>query len=702
MKKYSFSMLTLIAVIIIFAGVIVMSLSGDNPHRAHIKHLYLYGLLLTAVFIVIFKYRIEKENQKHASIVSLAESIGRIGSFEWSRDDGMLFLSDVAAEHMGLEKPGKLNLDVFLKKVDPEERESVSAWLLQNCVEKGEKIRIYFETDGKEKLIRFTAVPSFDGSSVDKVRGIIEDVTEHIKAKREREMIFRQSREGIAILDVEGTIKDMNVAFENITGRSRGELGDRNLAELIHSDDREKAEEMLQVLLATGYYDRFELRLMKKSGREIYVQMNLILLPNGSIMLTVRDISAITEYQQKLARSERYLRQLFEVSPIPLSLNSRTGRPFALNKKFLETFGYTLEDLSHKRAWWTLAFPNEQYRIITRERWKKYTQKIIDGEQAVPVQATVTCKDGSKREIIFLYSVFDDMGVVAFSDITERVEAEDRLQEYVSIVDDNVLVVRMDINLVVQSVSKAFCRISEYEEDELLGRTIFELFHEDSLRDVRSGLLENIYAGKVWKGEIKRVTKYGDIFWTQSMLHPVFKNGMKTGFLSVSSDISDKKRIEIISVTDKLTGIFNRMKLDEVLSTEFTRFRRFGHPYSLIVFDIDFFKRVNDTYGHLAGDEVLKALATLIKSSIREADVFGRWGGEEFLIICCGTELDGAFNLASKLRRKVELFEFPEVDKLTCSFGVAQIDESGTENMVKRADDALYRAKQGGRNRVEK
>jgi diguanylate cyclase (GGDEF)-like protein/PAS domain S-box-containing protein len=326
---------------------------------------------------------------------------------------------------------------------------------------------------------------------------------------------------------------------------------------------------------------------------------------------------------------------------------------------------------------------------------------VIKGENPYPIQATVTCKDGTTKEIIFLYSVMDEMGIIAFYDITERVEAENRLQEYISIVDENVLVVRSDENAVMTSVSTAFCRLFGYTEEEMLGKPAMIVNHEEFLRDVQPVVMETILAGRVWTGEIKKVAKNGDIFWVQSMIQPVFDNGVRTGFLSISNDITDKKRIEILSVTDKLTGVYNRIRLDEVLSTEFVRFKRYEQSYSVIMFDIDYFKRVNDTYGHLAGDDVLKSLAQLVKASIRESDIFGRWGGEEFLVVCCGTDVEGAHNLAEKLRQKVEIFAFPAVDRLTCSFGVAQVDDAGTDNMVKRADEALYRAKQGGRNRVE-
>ncbi|MGE4267366.1 MAG: PAS domain S-box protein [Deferribacterales bacterium] len=626
-----------------------------------------------------------------------------MGSFEWNSRDGKFYFSTMAASRLDLSPNRRVGMEEFLDKVSEHDRTAVSGAFFLDCSVNQQDITLTFETAENHRLIKLTAVPVLcrDGS-VSGIKGIMEDITEQVKIERERDMLFLLSRDGIAILDMDTYFKDVNGAYEAMTGYGRDELLKMSCLELTHKDDIPATVAMMKTLVTTGYCDKFEKRCIRKDGLYINVQMNLILLPNGTIMITTRDVSDIMEYQQKLSRNEQNLRQLFEVSPIPMCLTDDRGKPILLNRMFTDVFGYDIYDLNTNKAWWTLAFPNEQYRIISRERWKKYTVKIAAGETPQPIQATVTCKNGTKREIVFLYSVMDEMSIIAFYDITERVAAENRLQEYISIVDDNVLILRTGNKSEILTVSNAFCRLSGYGRGELVGMPAMMLNHEDFLNSVQPVMMETIYAGKQWSGEIKKINKNGEEFWVQSVIQPVFENGIRMGFLSISTDITDKKRIEVLSVTDKLTGIYNRIRLDEVLSAEYVRFKRYGQIYSLIMFDIDFFKKVNDTYGHLVGDEVLKSLANLIKSSIRESDVFGRWGGEEFLIVCSGTDVEGAYNLASKLRRKVELFEFPSVDRVTCSFGVAQIDDAGTDNMVKRADDALYRAKLDGRNRVEK
>jgi polar amino acid transport system substrate-binding protein len=160
--------------------------------------------------------------------------------------------------------------------------------------------------------------------------------------------------------------------------------------------------------------------------------------------------------------------------------------------------------------------------------------------------------------------------------------------------------------------------------------------------------------------------------------------------------------LERLSTTDRLTQIYNRMRLEEVFQQEILRADRYQKTFSTIMLDLDGFKVVNDSYGHPAGDRVLIGIAKSLQSNIRATDVLGRWGGEEFLIICPETELEGARLLAEQLCREIEALEFPGIGKVTASFGVAEHHPGEQENeLVSRADNALYRAKHNGKNRVE-
>lgn len=165
--------------------------------------------------------------------------------------------------------------------------------------------------------------------------------------------------------------------------------------------------------------------------------------------------------------------------------------------------------------------------------------------------------------------------------------------------------------------------------------------------------------------------------------------------------VAQNAQLQALSVTDRLTGLYNRLRLDQVLEDELARFQRYGVAFALVLVDVDHFKAVNDTHGHAVGDQVLRQFADILRNNTRAVDLVGRWGGEEFLVICRETQFDGALALAEKLRQDVSGFTFSTVGQRTASFGVTSAILGDTvAKMMARADAALYRAKAAGRNRV--
>lgn len=163
-----------------------------------------------------------------------------------------------------------------------------------------------------------------------------------------------------------------------------------------------------------------------------------------------------------------------------------------------------------------------------------------------------------------------------------------------------------------------------------------------------------------------------------------------------------RSEAELAARTDGLTGLWNRHHFEAEIRREIERASRYGHPVSLVMFDIDHFKHVNDRHGHLAGDVVLAEVARCASTMTRTSDLLCRWGGEEFVLLIPATE-DDALKAADKLRRHIEQHAFPQVGKITVSAGLAQL-RAGDDpaSWTRRADNALYRAKSRGRNRVER
>lgn len=183
-------------------------------------------------------------------------------------------------------------------------------------------------------------------------------------------------------------------------------------------------------------------------------------------------------------------------------------------------------------------------------------------------------------------------------------------------------------------------------------------------------------------------------------------NGMRCSIeqLKLANALLQKRLVEAEqqASTDRLTGTWNRCRLEETIVSEMERFRRYSHPLCLLIIDVDSFKKVNDQHGHLVGDEVLAVIAKTIQSTLRVTDSLTRWGGEEFVVLSPGTNLSAMLLLAERLRERVARTAFPSVKTITVSIGVAECLRSETwENWFQRADAALYRAKACGRNQVQ-
>ena len=161
-----------------------------------------------------------------------------------------------------------------------------------------------------------------------------------------------------------------------------------------------------------------------------------------------------------------------------------------------------------------------------------------------------------------------------------------------------------------------------------------------------------------------------------------------------------------LATIDNLTGAYNKQQFEKEISKQFSRFYRSKHPFSMLIFDIDHFKQINDTYGHIAGDRVLEQLGTLISENIRGENSFFRYGGEEFIVMMPDQSLEDAVTAAERIRHLVEetSFEYEEhVLSITISIGIAEIQQSfaSPEELLKLADERLYLAKEKGRNRTE-
>lgn len=282
-------------------------------------------------------------------------------------------------------------------------------------------------------------------------------------------------------------------------------------------------------------------------------------------------------------------------------------------------------------------------------------------------------------------------------------ETRDALQRQMDIIDQFVITSSTDLSGRITHASAAFCQISGYRLEELIGHSHNIVRHPDFPASVYRDMWRQLKRGESWSGELKNLSRSGQTYWVYAHIEPICdQNQNVTGYTAIRQDITGQKQIEELSIRDALTGLYNRRKLNESLAQQV----QFNHeettPFCVILCDIDHFKQVNDQWGHHIGDQVLQQFAELTQSQLRQHDILGRWGGEEFMWILPATTLDQATAIAERLRHTIAHTPFGELEHCTASFGVATYrDPEEEQALMQRVDTALYNAKANGRNRVE-
>ena len=303
--------------------------------------------------------------------------------------------------------------------------------------------------------------------------------------------------------------------------------------------------------------------------------------------------------------------------------------------------------------------------------------------------------------------------LVVLRDITKRRQNELRLLLLNQTVEQSPnSVVITDFDGKITYVNSAFTAITGYSAKEVLGKKTSILKSGYMSKEVYENLWQTILSGKTWEGELNNMKKGGELFWENTRIAPLLnQDGEISNFVAIKVDITERKRaqdeLERMAITDPLTGLFNRRYFFEVAQKEFLKSIRYNRPLSVVLFDIDMFKSINDTYGHLAGDQILAQIGVLLTQKERETDLSARYGGEEFVLLLPETDCEGARNTAERLRSLLETspiyYENHKI-QFTASFGVAGIgnrDYPETfDYLILQADKALYEAKRISRNTV--
>jgi diguanylate cyclase (GGDEF)-like protein/PAS domain S-box-containing protein len=471
----------------------------------------------------------------------------------------------------------------------------------------------------------------------------------------------------------------------------------------------------LPIIVLTGHDDTdFALQTLESGAQDYLIKGEF---DSDRLVRAIRYAISRTKLEQRLRDSEQRMALALSSAKLGLWDWHIPSSAMIFSDLCTQMLGYAPDEIAPNRISWEQLIHNDdkasvnaalaahlsgetaiyrsEHRMLHKDKhwiWIHDIGRVLEwNAQGLPLRAVGVHQDISRRKLA---------------------EARDYLLiSALKAVGHGVIIT--DINAKIEWANPAFEKLTGYSAEEAIGHKPGEL--------VRSGLQEeNFYqnlwstirSGETWCGEMINKRKDGSLYNEELTIAPV-KNeqGVVCHFVGIKQDITERKRMQEqlweMATTDVLTGLINRRYFLVKLEEEFARTKRFAqHDIAVLMLDLDYFKRINDSYGHAVGDAVLKHFATLINTHLRKTDTAGRLGGEEFAIFLPQTKLSDALNFAQRFC--VEVASAPlQVDALqisvTVSIGITMVKDNDDDYDMAliRADNALYEAKARGRNRVE-
>lgn len=499
---------------------------------------------------------------------------------------------------------------------------------------------------------------------------------------------------------------DFNLAALASEKISKNELIGKKLLDLFPNAKAFGLFDLILDVFETGESQDIDLKLYQDPRISGWKKNRVIKLPNGNIMVAYNDLTAQKELELELTKEKQLLEDA--------------------------------QKLAHLGSWeWNIAdkllsWSDEVYRIIGERpqsftpTYEKFTSYIpIEELPAVEsaIRASLTTKqhykivhrvirsDGQTRFVQETgIPFFDDKGepthlIGTVYDITDthnfKIELEKTSAELQTIFEVNPHITFITDGKKILTVNRRFLALTDSQsllEFHVKHQCFSEFFTQ------REGYLNPVINGTNWVAHVANnpeqlhkalitISEREYTFLAHAARYSL-DNGYK--YIVVLEDVSELERH---AQTDYLTQLYTRHKVHEILRLNFDHFQRYGQVFSIIMLDIDHFKKINDSFGHQVGDSVLKEIASIIQCTTRITDTIGRWGGEEFLIICPNTDLNSAYQAAELIRNAIESCHFDKIGNNTVSLGINCIRHgTSIEQLINGADQALYYAKNSNRN----
>lgn len=568
--------------------------------------------------------------------------------------------------------------------------------------------------------------------------------------------IFENSPDNIFVFEVcpenRFRAKKINSALEkifnteraNIEGKYLDEIVDAKSAEAISNNFRRCIESKAQV-----QYDEFANLPNKAYSTSLFPIME----KNGDVTRLIgisRDITQLKQTEAFLRDSETRFRLLYETMVQGVVIQSASGEIISANTAAEHILGLTLEQMQGRTSidphWRAIRedgseFPSSEYpamvALATGQEIRNIVMGVFDPQAQdhrwFNIHAVPQFKDGEQKPYQ-VYTTFDDM--TDRKKIAEILKASETRYRLLAENISDVIWIYDIIENRTRYISPSVERLRGYTPEEVIAGNMESALTPASFQSVQKSIaarFKDFQNGQreFYVDELEQTCKDGSTVWTEVTAN--FQVNPENGHVEiygVSRDITERKlnehllmqankqlqnhvkkieqlRAELheLAIRDPLTGLYNRRYLSESLEREFSRAERELLPVSLLIMDIDHFKIINDTHGHLVGDKFLIAIADLLKNNSRGSDIACRYGGEEFILVLPGTETQAAYSRAEHFRTEFAQIRIPHEMKdlsITVSMGIASYPAHATiaEDLIVKADLALYQSKHNGRNRV--
>ncbi|WP_319541665.1 PAS domain S-box protein [uncultured Pseudodesulfovibrio sp.] len=686
------------------------------------------GFVLTLEDI---SFRVETEKQLSRERNRVAHYLDVVGSIIVAQDasGAITMVNRTGCQHLGYEEHELLGRNWIDLMIPDELRDEMRDYFYtvfsgQTDVD-DEHTNYIVDKDGVHRLVHWQNRALTNDAGM--VIGLLSsgvDVTEQRAmedALSEKELWLRNTfvalGEAVLILTPNRKILDANPAAEVMFGMTNEELSGIPLHEL-HVDKAHYEDFLIKSQAAFDKREKalFEMALRRSDGTVFPADhsVSLILGDDGQplgIVNAIRDISARKKAEQVLQESEEKFRRIFESIEEGYMVTDLNGIVQMVNPATCRLLGYEEKDLLGQNMGSLYSVKEERGRL----------RKLLIEKGSVRGLQVQARRNGGSTIVVEAnaHLIRNDMGDPiamegTFRDITDRIEAEkillEREKQYRAFFENNhaimLLVDPKDERII--DANPAASEFYGYSVDEMRDMTMSQinvLTQNEIFREMQLSRQE----GRSYF-IMKHVLVSGDIRDVEVYSGPIMVQG-KQRLYSVIHDITQRIRLEQdmkrLATTDGLTGVNNRHNFFVLGSKELVRAKRYKNPLSVLMLDIDYFKSINDTHGHQAGDLVLRMLAAASLGTLRETDIFGRLGGEEFAVILPETGLKEGLEAAERLREVYACLEARVGDAVisfTVSIGttVVRPSDKTIEEVLNRADEALYKAKRMGRNRVER